>query len=145
MIDSRLTVAVALTVGLLVGAISTEAQPAERPVKIGVLSPDSRETSVAVLASFRQGLRDLGWEDGQNIVIEVRFADGKLERLHDLSEELLNLKVSLIVAKGIEFSLLPAGAVSRGASGLGFERAMHALVTSILLRFARFDELGKDP
>lgn len=99
MIDSRLTVAVALTLGLLFGPISTEAQPAGKPVKIGVLSPYSRETSVAVRASFRQGLRDLGWEDGRNIVIEVRFADGKLERLRDLSEELLKLNVSLIVAQ----------------------------------------------
>jgi len=63
-----------------------------------VLSPQSREVSVAVWDSFRQGLHDLGWEDGRNIVIEARFADGKFDRLPALAEELLNLKVSLIVA-----------------------------------------------
>ena len=99
MTKSRLTVAVTLILRLLFGLISTDAHSAGEPVKIGVLSPYPRETSVAVWASFRQGLRDLGWEDGRNIVIEVRFADGKFERLRDLSEQLLKLNVSLIVAQ----------------------------------------------
>ncbi len=89
---------VILAVSLILAPLAAKAQQAVRPVKIGVLSPQSREVSVAVWDSFRQGLRDLGWEDGRNIVIEVRFADGKLERLHGLAEELLNLNVSLIVA-----------------------------------------------
>jgi len=58
----------------------------------------SRETSMACLGLISPGLRDLGWEDGRNIVIEVRFADGKLDRLRGLAEELLHLNVSLIVA-----------------------------------------------
>lgn len=91
-------VVVPLVLSLLVGSRVVESQPAGTPVKIGVLASVSRETSMAVWASFRQGLRDLGWEDGRNIVIEARFADGKLERLRGLAEELLNLNVSLIVA-----------------------------------------------
>jgi len=92
-------VVIALTpLGSTARAQEYKAQQAVRPVKIGVLAPVSRETSMAVWASFRQGLRDLGWEDGRNIVIEVRFADGKLDRLRGLAEELLHLNVSLIVA-----------------------------------------------
>jgi putative ABC transport system substrate-binding protein len=87
-----------IAVSLLAAPLVAEAQPTGSPVKIGVLAPVSRETSMAVWASFRQGLRDLGWEDGRNIVIESRFADGKLDRLRGLAEELLHLNVSLIVA-----------------------------------------------
>ncbi len=88
-----------LVVAVLNAWFPAEAQqPAETPAKIGVLSPQSRESSMAVWASFRQELHDLGWEDGRNIVIEFRFADGKFERLHGLAEELLNLNVSLIVS-----------------------------------------------
>jgi ABC-type uncharacterized transport system substrate-binding protein len=76
----------------------SEAQPAGKPVKIGVLSPQSRKLSLAVWDTFRQALRDLGWEDGRNIVIELRFSEGKNERLRGLAEELLRLNVSLIVA-----------------------------------------------
>jgi putative tryptophan/tyrosine transport system substrate-binding protein len=85
--------------GALAVPLGAEAQPAGMPVKIGVLSPQSRETSAAGWAAFRRGLRDLGWEEGRNIAIEARFADGKLDRLHSLAEELLNLNVSLIVSQ----------------------------------------------
>ena len=89
--------------GLILAALSAplvaEAQPTGTPVRIGVLSPQSRETSAAGWAAFRQGLRDLGWEEGQNIIIEARFADGKLDRLRNLAEELLSMNVSLIVSQ----------------------------------------------
>jgi putative ABC transport system substrate-binding protein len=84
--------------GLLATPLAAEGQQAGKPIRIGVLTAQSRETSIASWESFRQGLRDLGWEDGRNIVIEARFADGKFDRLPALAEELLNLKVSLIVA-----------------------------------------------
>jgi len=85
--------------GVIAAPLAAGAQPAGMPVKIGVLSPQSRETSAAGWAAFRRGLRDLGWEEGRNIAIEARFADGKLDRLHSLAEELLNLNVSLIVSQ----------------------------------------------
>jgi len=52
---------VILAVSLILAPLAAKAQQAVRPVKIGVLSPQSREVSVAVWDSFRQGLRDLGW------------------------------------------------------------------------------------
>jgi putative ABC transport system substrate-binding protein len=49
---------------------------------------------------FRQGLRDLGYVEGKNILIEYRFADGKIDRLHSLAAELVDLKVNVIVTAG---------------------------------------------
>ena len=83
---------------ILTAPFAGEAHQGVGPTKIGVLASASEKTSAAGWASFRQGLRDLGWEDGRNIVIEARFADGKLDRLRGLAEELLHLDVSLIVA-----------------------------------------------
>jgi len=48
--------------------------------------------------AFRQGLRELGWVEGQNIIIDYRFAEGRLDRLPDLADELVRLKVDVIVA-----------------------------------------------
>jgi hypothetical protein len=50
------------------------------------------------LAAFREGLRELGWIEGQNIVIEYRWAEGRFDRLPGLVEELVRLNVDLIVA-----------------------------------------------
>ncbi len=77
----RIGLAVILAVSLV--PLVVEAQLASSSAKIGVLSPQSRETSQATWNAFRQGLRELGWEEGRNIIIEVRFADGKLERLRE--------------------------------------------------------------
>jgi len=52
------------------------------------------------MKAFEQGLRDLGYVEGQNLVIESRYAEGRLERLPDLATELVRLKVDVIVAGG---------------------------------------------
>src|SRR5262249_16522697 len=95
----RIGLAVVLTCGVALAPLLVEAQPSSSSARIGVLSTQSRETSQAAWNAFRQGLRGLGWEEGRNIIIEVRFADGKLERLRELVTELLTLNVSLIVAQ----------------------------------------------
>jgi putative ABC transport system substrate-binding protein len=92
-------------VGTLAGSLlaAPRAAGAQQPAKvprIGYLvtgSPESPETR-AVLAAFRQGLREHGYVEGQNIVIEYRAAEGKIERLADLAAELAGLRVDLIVA-----------------------------------------------
>jgi ABC-type uncharacterized transport system substrate-binding protein len=85
-----------VTVILLGFAIMTEAQQPKRMPRIGYLSlasqPGLREEA------FIQGLRDLGWIDGQSISIEYRWAAGNVNRLPALAEELVRLKVDLIVA-----------------------------------------------
>jgi len=78
-------------------------QPAKLP-KIGILRPGSPPDNTAAaepLESFRQGLRDLGYIEGQNISFEYRWARDKYERLPDLAAELTRLKVDVIFAASI--------------------------------------------
>ena len=95
-----LTITTVVVVVLFAAPLAVDAQPAGTPVKIGVLSSQSRETSLAAWTAFRQGLRELGWVEGRNILVEMRLADGKLDRLPRLARELLSLNVSLIVMDG---------------------------------------------
>src|SRR5580765_8409073 len=83
---------------LLAGAAVGDAQQAGKPVTIGVLGGTSREWQQATLEVLRQRLRELGWEEGRNLAIEERFADGDVARLTALSEELVQRKVEIIVA-----------------------------------------------
>src|SRR5215471_1303224 len=74
-----------------------EAQPKKIP-RIGYLSFSF--PAVASVGALRQGLRELGYVEGKNIVIEERYAEGKTERLSELATELVHLKVDVIVAGG---------------------------------------------
>src|SRR5262249_44727821 len=76
---------------------------AEQPKKvpqIGYLSGASLSAIRDRIEAFRQGLRELGYVDGKNIVIEWRWAEGKPDRLPDLAAELVRLKVDMIVSAG---------------------------------------------
>jgi ABC-type uncharacterized transport system substrate-binding protein len=90
--------AVILIAVILVAPLVLKAQSTRSPLRIGVLTPQSRDASASRWGAFRKGLHDLGWEDGRNIVIEARFADGKFELLRPLAEELVQLGVNVIVA-----------------------------------------------
>src|SRR5713226_7874548 len=83
--------------GLLVAPFAAEAQQAAKIARIGYLSGDLA-ASPHTHEAFRQGLRDLGYVEGRNVVIEYRSAEGKLERLPALAAELVALKVDVIVA-----------------------------------------------
>jgi len=77
---------------------SAEAQPAIKTPRIGFLSSGSLGgPRLANVQEFQQGLRDLGYVEGQNIAIEYRWAEGKLDRLLDLAADLVRLNVDLIV------------------------------------------------
>src|SRR5262249_36238106 len=78
---------------------SAEAQPAKIP-RIGYLSGNSLSAIVARAEAFRQGLRELGYTEGKNIIIEWRSAEGKNDRLPALAAELVRLKVDVIVTAG---------------------------------------------
>jgi putative tryptophan/tyrosine transport system substrate-binding protein len=93
----RAVLAVAIALGLLAIALAPGAQP-PGSARIGYLSLSSASADSAQREAFRQGLRDLGYVEGQNVVIEARFADGKTERLAALADELVRLKVDVIVA-----------------------------------------------
>lgn len=89
-------------VGLLaLGAapLTAEAQPAAKVARIGYLAISSLVSPEArvVIDGFREGLRERGYVEGQNILIEYRTADGKIERLPGLATELVRLKIDLIV------------------------------------------------
>ncbi len=86
---------VTFALGLLVAALSAEAQQAGKMPRIGYLH--FRAGPIATDEAFLQGLRDLGWIEGQNIAIEYRWAAGKRDRYPALAEELVRLKVDLIV------------------------------------------------
>jgi putative tryptophan/tyrosine transport system substrate-binding protein len=91
-----------LVLGLLVVPLTIQAQPPAKVPRIGYLvtgglaSPETR----VLLDAFRQGLRERGYVEGQNIVIEYRAADGQLERFPALAAELVQLKPEVIVAQG---------------------------------------------
>jgi len=87
----------ALSFGLLGVPGAGEAQPAANVPRIGWLGGPTRESAEVFVREFRRGLKDLGWVEGQNIVIEWRFAGGRAERLPDLAAELVRLRVDLIV------------------------------------------------
>lgn len=66
--------------------------------RVGYLTVPSRETAQDAANAFQGGLRALGWVEGQNVVVEHRFADGNLDRLPDLAAELVRLRVDVIAA-----------------------------------------------
>src|SRR6478672_11044851 len=95
--DRRDTVLALLALGA--APLAAEAQQAAKVARIGYLSP-GLASSPRLRDAFVQGLRDLGYVEGRNIVIEYRDAEGKLERLPALSAELVALKVDVIFVGG---------------------------------------------
>src|SRR5260370_12913488 len=96
---------------LVAAPLAAEAQQAGKVPRIGFLffgfPGPSRE-----LDAFRQGLRELGYTEGQNIVIEYRFASGRVERLPELATELARLKPDVLVTPGTPASLVAKQATS---------------------------------
>ena len=89
--------AVILAVNLVLAPLAGEAQSA-KVARIGYLSSLSAEADSTQREAFRQGLRALGYVEGQNAVIEARYADGRFEKLPGLAADLVRLKVDVIVA-----------------------------------------------
>jgi putative tryptophan/tyrosine transport system substrate-binding protein len=96
------TIALLLTLafGLFVAALATNAQPLPTVHRIGLLRTGTALAEQPFLESIRQGLHDLGYVEGQNLVLEVRYAEGGDDRLRDLAADLVQLPVEVIVAGG---------------------------------------------
>jgi len=94
----RIGLAVVLAVSLTLAPLAAEAQPPGKVYRMGYLYSGSATSSPRAPEAFREGLRELGWVEGRNIVIDYRFAEGRFDRLPDLAAELVRLKVNVIVA-----------------------------------------------
>lgn len=93
-----------IVAGVLSASRSADAQKAKGSHRIGWLSPASAAEGLANLDALRAGLRELGYVDGQNIAIEARWADGRIERLPRLAAELVRLRVDIVCTAGSQAS-----------------------------------------
>jgi putative ABC transport system substrate-binding protein len=93
----RLSAIIATVVGC--GALAQAQQPTKIP-RIGYLNASSASSASSRIEAFRRGLRELGYVEGKNIVIEYRFAEGNLDRLRQLTAELVQINVDIIVSGG---------------------------------------------
>src|SRR5262245_35012695 len=89
-----------IALGALATPLPALTQQPSKVWRIGFLSPYSSDYDKRSLGALRQGLRDLGYVEGKNIIIEERYAQGRRERLHALAAELVRLPRDLLVAHG---------------------------------------------
>ncbi len=99
---SRVLIA-ALALGLLAAPLAADAQQPVKVPRVGYLSPNSPSDPARQhrLEAFRQGLRELGYVEGQNIAVEPRWAEDKYDRLPALAADLVRSKVAVIVTVGV--------------------------------------------
>ena len=90
----------ALIAALFALCISAEAQQAKKVPRIGYLAISTSPTMSTRIEAFRRGLREIGYVEGKNVVIEYRSAEGRLDRLPGLAAEFVALKVDVIVSPG---------------------------------------------
>jgi putative ABC transport system substrate-binding protein len=113
---------IASMVGAIVSApLAAQAQQAGKVYRVGFLW-DSPAVFPEAFEAFRQGLRDLGYVEGRNIAIEYRWAEGKPERMRELAEELVRLKVDVIMAPSSVYT----GAAMRATSTIPIIFMSHA-------------------
>jgi putative ABC transport system substrate-binding protein len=98
--------------GLLAAPLAARAQQAGKVYRIGILEAIPVAQNAANLDALRKGLRELGYVEGRNLIIEYRSADGRAERFSDLASELVRLKVDLLVTRGT-----PAAKAAKNATG----------------------------
>ena len=101
---------IASGIALLAAPSAAKAQPVGKVYRMGYLGSGSSTSGFH--EQFRQGLSELGWIEGRNIVIDYRFADGRFERLPELATELVRLKVDVIVAQPT-----PAALAAKNSTG----------------------------
>jgi putative ABC transport system substrate-binding protein len=97
---SKTILTLSIFILFLVPCFPTQAQQTAKVARIAVLSATTPSNLAARIAALRQGLRELGYVEGKNIIIEYRFAHGNLERQFAQARELVTLKVDVIVTGG---------------------------------------------
>src|SRR5215813_322255 len=117
---------------LLTSPLVAEAQQPAKVSRVGYVGYDSPGSDPSGISGLRQGLRELGYVENQNIVIEYRYAEGQLDRLPGLINELINLKVGVLITQGTAVTVAakrattttPIVTVSGDPVGLGFVGSM---------------------
>ena len=112
MIAKTLTVGLLLVLSFVAAPVGVHAAPPAALYRVGMLERTPVTMNAANVDGFRQGLRDLGYVEGESFVIEYRSADGHDERFGTLAAELVRLKVDLIVTRGT-----PAALAAKNATG----------------------------
>ena len=108
LLDSQhLAISVTVSLMLFAGCVSVGAQQPKKVPRIGYLTGATPDGQAARIDAFRQGLRELGYVEGKNVVVEYRYAELKPDRLPALAAELVHLKVDVIVTS--------AGGMTRAA------------------------------
>lgn len=100
MTAQRPVATVSLILALLLASLAAEAQEAGKVYRVGVLETTPVALNAANLNAFRLGMKELGYVEGRNLVIEYRSADGRPERFPALATELIRSKVDLILTRG---------------------------------------------
>lgn len=118
---------VLLALAILATARGTTAQPPAKVARLGLLSTASPTVTAAVFAPFLQGLRDLGYVEGQHLIVETRYAEGDLDRLPALAAELARLPLDVLVVAGTPSTLA----------------AKHATTTIPIVFFGTADPVGR--
>src|SRR5262245_6684456 len=109
---TRTITVLSLCVVLLAFTVPARAQQPTKVPRIGYLTAQTSSGELPRIEAFRQGLRALGYVEGQNIAIDYRFTDGKLERLPEVAAELVSLKVNVLIAISTNAALAAKGATS---------------------------------
>jgi putative ABC transport system substrate-binding protein len=105
--SSRGRVIAALLFAVAAAGPPVDAQQAPKIARIGYLSGATSAAVSHYVEAFRQGLRELGYVEGKTVVLEVRYSEGRVERLAELARELVGLKVDVIVVGNDAATALP--------------------------------------
>ena len=132
MIGRAVQILVLLTLSVLAAPLAAGAQQSGKVPRIGYLGVSSPALERDRVEALRQGLRDLGYAEGQNILIEFRWAEGRYDRFPEFAAELVRLKVDVILTAGTPGALAakqatqttPIVMVSGDAVGTGLARSL---------------------
>ena len=97
---SLIMLLVTLAFSLFRAPLATQAQPRGRIPRLGVLEPSPQQRPAPCLPAFQQGLRDLGYLEGQNILVDYRYAEGQPDQLPALAEELVQRSLDVLWLHG---------------------------------------------
>jgi len=151
--NTRRKLIIAIGVSALASPLSLLAQPATKVLRIGWLSNDRSSGNPPMFAAFREGLRDLGYIEGRNLVIDARWGEGSSERLEQLAVELVQSKPQIIVTQGgpATHPVINAGATMPVVFGYSGDPVEAGVVSSLArpgrnftgVTFLSFDLVGK--